>query len=96
MIESIGLTTREPVGSTLPMLLSMITSVELLTDHFSTYCEKRRNHFRAHLQRLLADFETQARSKEEAATAAENFIQQMNEALGNLGLPLANATASMK
>lgn len=69
---------------------------QVLTDHFSTYCEKRRKHFRAHLQRLMADCDVTAKPKEEAATATENLIGQMNEVLRNLELPLANAVASMK
>ena len=69
---------------------------QVLTDHFSTYCEKRRKYFQAHLQRLMSDYDATAKPKEEAATATENLIGQMNEALRNLELPLANAIASMK
>jgi len=69
---------------------------QALTDHFSTYCEKRRKHFRAHLQRLLADCGAVAKPKEEAANATEILIGQMNEALRNLEQPLGNAIASMK
>lgn len=69
---------------------------QVLTDHFATYCEKRRKHFRAHLQRLMSDFNATAKPKEEAAMATENLIGQMDEALRNLDLPLANAIASMK
>ena len=69
---------------------------QLLTNHFSTYCEKRRKHFRAHLQRLLDNYETGARPEEKAASAAQSLIEQMNEALRNLDLPFANAHTSMK
>ncbi len=69
---------------------------QLLNDHFSTYCEKRRKHFRAHVQRLMAEFDAAEQPKEAAATATESLIAQMNEALGSLKLPLANAIASMK
>lgn len=69
---------------------------QALTDHFATYCEKRRKYFRAHLQRLMADCDATAKPKEEAATATENLIGQMNEAFRKLDLPLANAIASMK
>jgi hypothetical protein len=69
---------------------------QLSTAHFSTYCEKRRKHFRDHLQRLLDDFETNARPKEESAKTTENLIERLNEGLRNLELPLENACASMK
>ena len=69
---------------------------QVLADHFSTYCERRRKHLRAHLQRLMADCDATAKPKEEAASATENLIGQMNDALRNLELPLANAIASMK
>ena len=69
---------------------------QLLNGHFTTYCEKRRKHFRAHLQRLMAEFDAAAKPKEAAATATENLIHQMTDALRNLELPLANAIASMK
>jgi hypothetical protein len=71
-------------------------ATHLLNDHFSTYCEKRRKHFRSHIERLLTDFEADAKPKEKAATETENLIGQMNEALRNLELPLANANDSMK
>ena len=68
----------------------------LLTNHFSTYCEKRRKHFQGHVQRLLADFEAGVRAKEEAVTATENIVNQMIEGLRNFELPLSNANASLK
>jgi len=68
---------------------------QVLTDHFSTYCEKRRKHLLAHLQRLLADCDTTTKPQEEAATATENLIGQMDAGLRNLEFPLANAIASM-
>ena len=68
----------------------------LLSEHFSTYCEKRRKHFRAHVDRLLADFESRARGKEEAATATETILSRMIGGLRDFELPLANAIASMK
>ena len=68
----------------------------LLNEHFSTYCEKRRKHFRAQVDRQLADFESRARGKEEAATATENIVSQMHGQLRDFERPLANAITSMK
>ncbi|OQB93525.1 MAG: GTPase Era [Verrucomicrobia bacterium ADurb.Bin118] len=69
---------------------------QVIINHFSTYCEKRRKHFQAHLQRLMADFNATAKPEEETATATENLISQMDESLRNLALPLAKARESMK
>jgi hypothetical protein len=69
---------------------------QTLTDHFATYCEKRRKNFRAHLQRLIAGCDANARSKEEAATATERLIGHMNGALIDLEMPLTNAVESMR
>jgi DNA-binding transcriptional regulator YbjK len=69
---------------------------ELLAEHFSTYCEKRRQHFRSHIERLLADLEMESRPKNKAADVTERIVGQMKEALLGLDLPLANAVASLR
>lgn len=69
---------------------------QLLTDHFLNYCEKRRKHFVAHIQRLLDEFEASAKPKEQAANDTEEMIKKMNEGLSHLDIPLENAVASMK
>ncbi|MCX6928110.1 MAG: hypothetical protein NT154_33600, partial [Verrucomicrobia bacterium] len=66
-----------------------------IVEHFSTYCEKRRQHFRGHVERLLAGFELESRPKNQAANVSEKIIEQMKEGLGGLELPIANSSASM-
>jgi hypothetical protein len=67
----------------------------ILSEHFSTFCEKRRQHFRSHIERLLADFERESQSKNAAADLTNGIVGQMKESLRHLELPLANAIASI-
>jgi len=67
----------------------------LTADHFSSYCEKRRGHYRSHIERLLADFELESRAKNKAANITELIAGQMKESLRGLELALANAIASV-
>lgn len=69
---------------------------EVVAEYYSTYCEQRRNYFKEHLQRLLADFESQAAQREEAATRSESLIREINVSLGQIELPLVNAIVAMK
>jgi hypothetical protein len=69
---------------------------QMFANHFSTYCEKRRSYFQAHLQRLLDNFNSEAKPKEEAAKAAEAIVAQMRESMRHIELPLINAINSMK
>lgn len=75
---------------------SDVWATELLNNHFSTYCEKRRAHFQAHIQRLSTDFEANSKPELEAVAATESLIQKTNAALATLQIPLDNAVASMK
>jgi len=73
-----------------------VWKAKFLNEHFVGYCEKRRKQYRLHLEEQLANFEAKTKPNEEAANATEKLIQEMNLALGQLQLPLANAIASMK
>jgi Dynamin family len=68
---------------------------ELITNHFSAYCEKRRQHLVAQVERALNDFETASRPKNQAADVTEQILGTMKETLAGLELPLANAVASV-
>lgn len=68
---------------------------KLCDDHFSSYCEKRRKYFLAHIERLIDNFEIEVKPQE-AAKASEKIIGEMRESIRNLELPLENANQSIK
>jgi len=68
---------------------------QLLTDHFATYCEKRRKHYYTHMQRLISDFEAATRPKENAIDKANIVFKEMKDSLINIETPLANAIESI-
>lgn len=69
---------------------------KLCDDHFSSYCEKRRKYFLAHIERLIENFEIEVKPKEEAAKASKIIIDEMRKSIRELEVPLENANQSIK